>query len=418
MCTFDNFLLSYTYFHTLEHDESSSAESDGTSSESSNYESEPGGTFESGSIHIDNERLGDTCKNFGNSVITKPEEKSDISRSPGQKESESSMTAKVGCCRVISGKQKSRTTKNPRKKNSESSKTTETHGSAETTGQSQEKSSESNSQGQEDSDISTSAETHERTEINEQNQEKGDDNSSPGQGDSDSSMTGHHQVISGKVKSRMTKNPRKKNSESSKTTETHGSAETTGQSQEKSSDSNSPGQEDSDITTSAETHESKETNEQNQEESEDNNSPGQEDSDISMSAETHESTETNEQNQEKGDDNSSPGQGDSESSMTGKVGCCRVISGKVKSCTTKHSRKKNSESSKTSEAHGSAETLIVLDETRKNNDDCTSRCRVGSEAGKKRSSEEITFPVKRAPLGICVGMCTIYRISGIVYMYM
>ena len=87
--------------------------------------------------------------------------------------------------------------------------------------------------------------------------------------------------------------------------------------------------------------------------------------------------------------------------MTGKVGCCRVISGKVKSCTTKHSRKKNSESSKTTEAYGSAETSIVLNETRKNNDDCT-RCRVGSKVGKKRSSEEITFPVKRAPLGTCM----------------
>ena len=188
------------------------------------------------------------------------------------------------------------------------------------------------------------------------------------------------------MKSRTTKYSRKKNSESSKTTEAHGSVETTGQSQEKSSDRA--------------------------------NSPEQEDSDISTSAETHENTETNEQNQEKGDDNSSPGQGDSESSMTGKVGFCRVISGKEKSRTTKHSRKKNSESSKTTEAHGSAETSIVSDETRKNNDDCTSRCRVGSKVGKKRSSEEITFPVKRAPLGICVGMCTIYRISGIVYMYM
>ena len=108
---------------------------------------------------------------------------------------------------------------------------------------------------------------------------------------------------------------------------------------------------------------------------------------------------------EKSDISRSPGQKESESSMTAKVGCCRVISGKVKSRTTKHSRKKNSESSKTSEAHGSAETLIVLDETRKNNDDCTSRCRVGSEVGKKRSSEEITFPVKRAPLGTFLYMC-------------
>ena len=171
---------------------------------------------------------------------------------------------------------------------------------------------------------------------------------------------------------------------SSKTTEAHGSAETIGQSQETSGD---------------------------------RSSPGQEDSEISTSAETRESAETTGQSQEKSGISRSPGQEDSESSMTAKRGRHRVTSGKEKSHTTKNPRKKNSESSQTTEAHGSAEiSTIVMDETRKNNDDCT-RCGVGSKVGKKRSGEDVTFPVKRAPLGMCWQFiaCALFGISGIVY---
>ena len=134
---------------------------------------------------------------------------------------------------------KSRTT-------SENPQTADAHGTAEITRQSLEKSGDSNSTGLEPSDITMSAKTcgTAAAAITGQSLEKSNDNS-PGLEQSNSSITAKHQ---GKKKSRMIKTTRRKTSENPQTADAHGTAEISGQSLEKTGDSNSSGLELSDIT--------------------------------------------------------------------------------------------------------------------------------------------------------------------------